>query len=147
MFSHCTNISYIKLKLFLLSVLWRASISTRPFFSCINLGPHEETLRRMILEGNPGEASDYPILFMTFANDKTMPKDIIAQPQKRKTKNGYTIYIFIIGGMIYVFYVNAINHKLPDFVITQTIKPTNDLNILHIPPGKGWDLILSYMGL
>ncbi|MBI4946221.1 MAG: hypothetical protein HY840_07450 [Bacteroidetes bacterium] len=146
-FTGCKNISYKKFKIFLLSVLWRSSISSRPLFSEISLGPHEEIIRKMIYEGNPGEASDYPIFFMTFVNDKSMSKDIIAQPQRRRTKDGHSMFVFMIGGMLYCFYVNARNHTLPEYVVTETIKPTNDMNIFHIPPGQGWDIILGFMGL
>jgi hypothetical protein len=101
----------------------------------------------MIYEGNAGSVSDYPIFFMTLCNDKTMPSDLIAQPQQRKTKDGHRIFIFIIGGMIYKFYVNAPNHILPPYVLTETIKPTNEMNIIHIPPGQGWQVLMGYYGL
>ena len=47
-YTYCQNINYKKFKLFLLSILWRASISKRDFFSSVSLGPHEEIIRQMI---------------------------------------------------------------------------------------------------
>ncbi len=56
---------YQKFKLYLLSILWRSSISSRSFFKNVNLG-HEnnEILRNMILNYNPGEIYEYPCLIV-----------------------------------------------------------------------------------
>lgn len=52
---------YARYKLFLLSMLWRASISSRPFFSKVKLSHSaEEELRTMINNGEPGEPEEYP---------------------------------------------------------------------------------------
>src|SRR4030042_5886364 len=52
---------YIKYKLNLLSILWRASISSRAFFKDVILDiEDEERIRKMILDNNPGEVYDYP---------------------------------------------------------------------------------------
>lgn len=41
--------NYKKLKLFALSLAWRASVSSRPEMQTINLGPHEEVIRNILL--------------------------------------------------------------------------------------------------
>jgi hypothetical protein len=52
---------YSKYKLFLLSLLWRSSISSRPLFGQIKLPAEiEEDLRLRILSNNPGEPEEYP---------------------------------------------------------------------------------------
>lgn len=146
-FAVCNNIDYKKFKLFLLSVLWRASISTRPLFSSINLGPHEEEIRTMIFENNPKTQSDYPIFFMTYLKDKDAPLDLIAHPQPRRTKEGLKVHIFIIGGIIYHFYVNSSMHPLPSHILNTTITPANRMHLYHIPPGKGWELLMGFYGM
>lgn len=146
-FSICKNIDYKKFKIFLLSVLWRASISSRPMFSSINLGPHEEEIRKMILENNPLSYSDYPIFFMTYLKDKDAPLDLIGQPQPRRTKEGLRVHLFVIGGIIYHFYVNSKTHPLPSHILDTTILPSNQMHLYHIPLGKGWDLLLGFYGM
>lgn len=146
-YSSGTNISYSKIKIFFLSILWRASISSRPLFSEINLGEHEEILRKMILNGEPKEIDDYPIFFSAFVNDKNAPRNLIAQPQIRETETGHTSFIFIIGGMIYFFYLNSKELKIPKTVLASTIKPSNEMIIYHVPQGKSWDLLLGFYGL
>lgn len=57
--------NYSTFKLFLLSLMWRASISSRPFFSQIKLPQEfEEDLRQRILNQQPGE----PDLYSCFIN-------------------------------------------------------------------------------
>ena len=52
---------YERFKLFLLSLLWRTSISSRPLFGQIKLTPEvEEDLRQRILGQLPGEPELYP---------------------------------------------------------------------------------------
>ena len=54
------NYDYKKYRLFLLSLLWRASISSRPFFSQVKLSNEvEDDLRKMILKDEPGELDQY----------------------------------------------------------------------------------------
>lgn len=42
------NVDVYLLRLFLISVLWRASISSRPFFDKVNLGPYEIVAKQVI---------------------------------------------------------------------------------------------------
>lgn len=46
---------YRRLKLFFMSVLWRASVSKQTFYKRISLGPFEDRLRTMILNEDPGD--------------------------------------------------------------------------------------------
>ncbi|SDS95846.1 hypothetical protein SAMN05216490_2176 [Mucilaginibacter mallensis] len=146
-FSIFNNVDYRKFKLFLLSILWRASISKRATFGYINLGPHEDILRKMILDGDPGTEHEYPIFTMTYLNDKKMPRDIILTPTRKRTKAGHIFYIFPIGGLIYSYYVNSKYHPLPDYVKIGTISKDNKFIIVNIPKGEAWDFLFNYMGL
>ena len=146
-FSTCTNISYAKMKIFLLSILWRASISSRPLFSEISLGAHEEIIRKMIYDEAPGNINDYPIIIMTSIKDKSMPKDIIFHPSKLRMEGGSRVYNFMIGAIYYLFYVNSKSHSLPEFVLNQTLNPKNELNIIHMPEGVSIQILRSYLGL
>jgi hypothetical protein len=48
-------------KLFQLSILWRASVAKGDFFSKVKLKPrHEEEIRKMLLNGEPGKEDRYP---------------------------------------------------------------------------------------
>lgn len=142
-FTRFSNIDYCKFKLFLLSLLWRSSISSRPFFSNVQLGKHEEIIRKMILTNSPGDIEDYPVFLVTYLNDKSIPPQLIRNPFKLRFSTGQIAYRFLIGGMFYIFLVNSKNHKLPEFISTVTIKPSNEIDIYHLPKGIGFESIFK----
>lgn len=53
---------YDLLKLFFVSVLWRAAVSRQPFFKRITLGPFEDRALRMLTEGHPGAPDDFAVV-------------------------------------------------------------------------------------
>ena len=53
------QVDYAKFKLFELSVLWRAGVSSLPEFRDAALGKHERRLRQMLLNESPGGTTDY----------------------------------------------------------------------------------------
>lgn len=112
-FSECTNVNYTKLKLFLLSIIWRASISSRDFFSEVDLGEHEEKIRQMILSGEAREKSDYPIMMAHFIKSKTIPSDITIQPIMIK-KEGLLQFMIVINGMIFIFHIEGETENIFD---------------------------------
>jgi hypothetical protein len=55
---------YKLLKLFAISLLWRANATSMDFFSKVSVGErHESRLRMHILEDNPGGVHDYSVFF------------------------------------------------------------------------------------
>ena len=94
---------YTSFKLLLLSILWRASVSKLGEFSQVNLGPHEDVMRRMLLEVNPGSQTDYPCLVYTF----TEPNLGILIPPARGKTNGHTGYQFVITSALLWFFVSS----------------------------------------
>ncbi|CAA9581807.1 MAG: hypothetical protein AVDCRST_MAG86-3242 [uncultured Truepera sp.] len=89
------QVDYVKFKLFHLSILWRASISSLPYFSRVNLGPYEENLRQMVLTLNPGQEHQYGIKgWISLSYEMNVIDDLVHFP--RKIKSGlYTIYICV----------------------------------------------------
>lgn len=51
-----------KLKLFVLSVLWRATLSSQTFYQRMQLGPHQEQLKQRLLAGACSDPDDYSVL-------------------------------------------------------------------------------------
>ncbi|NIM34962.1 MAG: hypothetical protein GTN67_05870 [Hydrotalea flava] len=147
-FIKCERLNYHKYKLFLLSILWRASISTRPFFSEIKLDPiHEEEIRKMILTKDGGDVSKYPIFILSYSNNLNLPKQLIAQPRQIATTDELQTYSFMINGYFYFFYLNKSETVLPHYVTAETIKPNNELNVIIIPEDKGTNFIFGQFGI
>ena len=122
------NINYKKFKLFLLSILWRASISDRDFFSEVSLGPYEEQLRRMVLNGDAGNVNEFPFIIRAYRS-KTI-SEIVASPIKKRINNNIT-YKFQINKFEYIFKVSK--NKTRDFFSGFTINKDNNMKIIYIP--------------
>lgn len=138
------NILYSEFKLFLLSVLWRASISSREYFNKVNLSPYEEELRLMILNKDAKEPVNFPCIIMTLRNDLERSKELHLQPVRSRRKSG-SIYPFVISGTLYVFYVPNYSgpKELKDFYINKS----NEMKVLHTPEGQGEKLIKYFFGI
>ena len=79
------KINYTKLKLFILSNLWRCSITEHPEFQNFHLGDfHEEKIRELIISGSPGDKNDYPIIGYFFYD---IGNDFIRTPENIEYKN------------------------------------------------------------
>ena len=142
-FTHCKNIHFKEFKLFLLSILWKASISSRPFFKEVNLGPYEETIRQMIYYGDPKDSETFPIVIITWLNDKSASSNVVAQPGINKKDKGIR-YIFPIAGVTYIFHISptSLNQDLKEFVLSSN----DEAFFLHIPKGQSLKLLLTYSG-
>lgn len=57
---------YSKLKLFILSVLWRSSVSGHPMYAKIDLGPREAPLRDAVLRRDPGDKNFFGVVLQAF---------------------------------------------------------------------------------
>src|SRR5690554_5125250 len=70
-YSVCSDFDCQKLKKFYLSILWRASITNRPFFNQVNLGEkHEERIRRILYNNENITQYEYPIVITSFIRTK-----------------------------------------------------------------------------
>lgn len=144
--TYISGLDYRMFKLFLLSLLWRASISSRPFFKNVVLGAYEEKLRKMILAEDPGGSEAYPCVLSTYRKHD-LPAGVIAEPQKIKgigTARGIG-YAFLINGVLYYYFVT---HKTArDWVKEAAISESGEMRLLHIPPEKSKDLLNTFFGI
>ncbi len=101
---------YKKLKLFFISVLWRASISSQPFYKKIEIGIHEQILKKMIIDDDPGDPYDYAVSLAKFIDPA-----IIAMLDPHRTKfDGINYCQFYITG--FVLYIKTDKRNPPDFL-------------------------------
>jgi hypothetical protein len=100
------DIDYTKFKLFQLSLLWRASVSTVSLFSEVSIGPHEEKLRKMLINKNPGEYYEYGCSIIGLLMEgKRLADQMILKPESLRV-DGQRCYRFILGGCIWLFVVS-----------------------------------------
>lgn len=94
------NVNYADLKLFLLSVLWRASACKHSFFDQISLMLFEKKLREMIISSNPGTSEDFACMISKFNIEKT---DVLHPPHKTRLDNGINGYrIFFFNSEVFI---------------------------------------------
>lgn len=121
------NIDYQKFKLFALSILWRAGVSKRRIFSQVHLGPHEDNIRQMILNENPGAQHQYPFILSPIIHENKIQEALIVAPTWTRLGKHYA-YRFVFGGIAWVFVVSG--HKAPKVVINASISNQGTLTML-----------------
>jgi hypothetical protein len=99
------GIDYTKFKVFQLSLLWRAGVTRQMSFREVNLGPHEERLRRMVLNGDPGKPMDYCCLLMRTQGSEAL--DHIIQLPGHLRFLEHHAYDMILFGLIWIFIVSS----------------------------------------
>ncbi len=123
---HISGVNYKKFKLFLLSILWRSSISKSVMFSRVDLGPHENILKELIKSGDPGKQMDYPCVIFSLTSEKNIHANLIDQPRRIRV-DGHVAYRFIFSGFIWLYYVSS--HKLPSLTSKATINEEGSMVI------------------
>ena len=76
------GIDYKKFKLFLLSLIWRFSISSKMSFKGVELGEHEDHIRQMLIMDDTGDAGRYPSVLRMFRRYKEEMRSAIMTPLK-----------------------------------------------------------------
>lgn len=142
-FTKISNINYSNFKLFILSLVWRASISNRPLFREVKLPNLKENLRRMLFESDPGEENDFPFICWHFINDESVPNDalIMGQPSIQVIENISICKLLIRKFWIFCAIDLNLNHK---FFSEFTIKKSNDWILFSVPKGKGAEYIKNH---
>jgi hypothetical protein len=99
------GVDYVRLKLFLLSLLWRMGVSSLHFFREVELGPHEKKIRMMLINDDPGEPHDYPCQLRLIEADNRLLSDFQSQPRKYRL-DGRTFYRLYSTGIRFDFCVS-----------------------------------------
>lgn len=100
------GLDYQKFRLFQLSILWRAGVSNLQFFERVQLGPHSEILRKLILSSDPGSPNRYGCFMFGIKFQDSAFTQVIMQPGKVRLL-GHTAYRFVFGGFMWAFLVSA----------------------------------------
>ena len=103
------EIDALKLKLFFMSILWRASISKHYFYSKVNLGKLEKKLKDLIWQESTGNEHDFSFVLAKFEGDGA-GRTIIDPHQERWFNIRY--YRFYMYG--YVLYIKSDSQKTPE---------------------------------
>lgn len=117
---------YVRLNLFILSILWRASVSSAPFYNGVNLGPYENRLRESIETFNPLEPYELPILIRRFIYPAELIPIMCPVRTRYYDRNFYQI---LLNGFLVLIKVDA--RPLPGNLWKSAIR--RDSPILVLP--------------
>ena len=138
------NVEYNKFKLFLLSMLWRASISKRQFFKNVNLGKDEEEIRKLLISGNAGDDSNYPIVISSILGLRDIPTDMVGEPHyfEGEKMNGYA---FLISGFFIAYFLS--DKDIDQFYLDVSIKSDNKMILVQYKRQQAIKLLKKFFNL
>jgi hypothetical protein len=123
------GVDYQALKLFQLSVLWRASVSQLDFFRHVSLGDaHEARLRALLLRNDPGEPWQYGCMMLVVFHEGLVVRDLVDQPIRRRVQ-GLTCYRFIFGGLAWLYFVGS--QRSSQGLETASLDPSGTLRLFR----------------
>lgn len=135
------DIDYCKLKLFQLSLLWRASASRLRFFAKVHLPTkQEERLRKMIINRDPGETWDYGCVIIMLTEGNQPFDGMIAQPEPLRI-DGHRCYRFVLGGCFWIFVVS--NHAR-NFLHRELFLDKSGILMIPVISAKDTELMRQY---
>ena len=95
---HWISVTYSSFKLFHLSVLFRAGVSTLPTYAEVSLGPHQEKLRQLLLNRDPGKQWQYPVLGHAVIHHRTKQIIYMVSRAQQSSHSGHRCYGMMYGG-------------------------------------------------
>jgi hypothetical protein len=102
------NVDYRKVKLFQMSLLWRVGVSSLLAFNNIKLAHHEEKIRKMLLEGNPGKSYEYGcILFANPSKIDILEHTIFSPIFSDKRIDGHRCCIMLLAGIFWTYFISS----------------------------------------
>jgi hypothetical protein len=113
------GVDYARLKLFGMSLLWRAAVSRRPEFSAVQLDRHEEILRQMLAAARPGRPQEYgfSIVFVPEPRALELFSHTMSPPQPSRY-GAHHVYRFLLGATIWLFFVSSHMDQLDESTIS-----------------------------
>jgi hypothetical protein len=126
----CKHLDFSGYKLFLESLLWRASVSTHGLFQNFKLSnEQEEMLRNSIYSSTPLEVDDFLCMITTHPDNEQVETDLVFVNDTKPNKVS-----FFINQFIYLFYLdkNLVDEALKEVAINKN----NSMGIAKLPNGE-----------
>ena len=125
------TLDFHKFKLFHLSILFRASVSSLHEFQQVALGSHEESLRKIIFNDVPTSDREYVVLCHAITKSNSeIQYGLITSPFKLRQPNGYISYGFCFGGCVWYYIVDS--REISEFS-SFMLKSTGEISVAQIP--------------
>ena len=102
---------YKTIKLFTLSVLFRCSVSKLSTFSGVNLGHHQDNIKEMLLNCEPGDENKYPLIANLVINKGYKPEVRYISIPVEYREDCHRVYGQIYGGFMWWHKVSSHDFK------------------------------------
>lgn len=119
-----SEFDYRLLKLFFLSLLWRASVSTHAFYRRVSAGPFEQDLREMIAKTEPGAPDTFAVTLARFA-EPAYTGMLDPHPDRY---NGVNYVRFYLAG--FVAYIKVDRRPPPDPLSDFIVRDDGPITVL-----------------
>src|SRR5437899_4461493 len=121
-----SNLDYKLFKLFLLSLLWRMSVSTLDFFKEVRLGPYEEKIRLALINEDPLRPEQYACWMSVVQLSGKTYTDWIVEPTLARV-GGRCVYSLVIAGILFNFHVGK--QRLEQSIATQVLNERGEMTV------------------
>jgi hypothetical protein len=121
--------NYSKLKLFFLSMLWRAYASKLDFYSHVELGSHEAIIRSCITKKIAPPHNEYEIVLFCIP-DHPLPSSIIP-PWRDRRRGGVNVYRFYLPGLFAMIKVDQ--RPMPTFFEPMILRELPPHRLFFLP--------------
>lgn len=137
------EIDSYKIKIALLSILWRSSITSHSFFEIVDLGIHSDKIKDLILYKNKIDNKfDYPIL-ISVSNNNDMNEFVL--PIVKTKHQGLTQYTFTIDKFRFIFFIGSLDFTIKAIPKEFVLDDSNVIKVLKYRKGYFRDLFSSYL--
>jgi hypothetical protein len=135
-----SNVDYRKLKMFLLSILWRSHISKNKFFQHINLGEEAEKIRKVLLSELDLKEDEFKIALVAVRSSKGLIR-FVSSPYTIQVGEG-KVAIFFINGFFY--FIDLIPSS--DFVLFKKhyLTESGKYEVMLLDEEKAADFLRAY---
>lgn len=119
-FVELRDLDYEVTKRFLLSVLWRAHVSSRPEVVAVDLGSHADRIRALLDSASPIPETAYPVFgYVLRHTDGSRNDRIVSTPVKTRT-DGHWNYLIIFLSCAWKVFVSSHPQPLPRSCMLKT---------------------------
>jgi len=133
------NYKYDYLKLFFISLAWRASVSSHGFYQRINLGPYEDMAKTMISISDPGNDDCFATTIAKFDEHPLSATILDPHPERFQGINYCRFYL-----SDYVVYIKIDMRPAPEPFYDCSFKNGEPLHIICRDLSKSKELPLIY---
>jgi len=115
------QVDYENTKRLLLSVLWRAHISSRTEFIGVQLGPHAESIHDLLRSPKPMPESKYQVLAVVLRDEATggPNREVLVTPAKHRVAGNWS-YVMAFFGIGWIVLVSSHKTSLPQSLVLKS---------------------------